>query len=453
MKKIIVGALIILFLILFYNSRNIYNLLPNSVKLPIKASLLKKYDNLGDKPKMLLRILNLDPFKGLQKRYGRSNPQINNLDNDYNVKFLPETASSKFDLIKHKIDFKIQTSLNNDSGYGGAGFGFFKPFFLEIFEGKLLVINNNAEILISNIDDKYLNKKNPIKFETLNNDLELDGSKNFRVTGSLIDNNKLYLSHLTLEKDCQKFNISVADLNFEKLMFEIFFKSDSCGINLNAGRMASFELDKKKGILFTVGGEKLNEASLLPQNPNSDIGKIIFLDFEKQKKIIYSIGHRNPQGLFAENNIVIATEHGPKGGDEINKILLNKNYGWPIASYGYAYTHRPINSDRKYLKSHRNNGFEEPIYSFVPSIGISQIIKIDDDLSENWKGDFLLSSLNAGSLYRIKFSEDFNKVIFTEKIFINRRIRDLKYSKKLNAIILAMEDWRELGILKEVSEN
>ena len=69
MKKILVGALIILFLILFYNSRNIYNLLPNSAKLPIKASLLKKYDNLGDKPKMLLRILNLDPFKGLQKRY------------------------------------------------------------------------------------------------------------------------------------------------------------------------------------------------------------------------------------------------------------------------------------------------------------------------------------------------------------------------------------------------
>ena len=89
------------------------------------------------------------------------------------------------------------------------------------------------------------------------------------------------------------------------------------------------------------------------------------------------------------------------------------------------------------------------IIDFTDEVGI----KIDDDLSENWKGDFLLSSLNAGSLYRIKFSEDFNKVIFTEKIFINRRIRDLKYSKKLNAIILALEDWRELGILKEVSEN
>lgn len=452
MKKIVVGIFIISFLLLIYNSRNIYNLFPNSLKLPIKSSLLKKYESLGDNPKMLLRILGLDPFKGLQKRYGRLNPKINNLDNDYNVKFLPETAKGKFDLIKHKFNFKIQTSLNNDSGYGGAGMGFFKPFFLELVDDKLIVINNNAEILVSKIDKNYLNKENSIIFKNLETNFKLSGSKNSRVLGVLLDNYKLYLSYLTLEKDCQKFNISVADWNLEKLTFKIFFKSKSCGINLNAGRMVSFRLNNKDGILFTVGGEKLNEASLLPQDPKSDIGKIIFVDFEKKQKIIYSIGHRNPQGLMVDNNIVISTEHGPRGGDEINKILLNRNYGWPLASYGYAHNIK-VNSDRKYFKNHDNNGFEEPIYSFVPSIGISQIIKIDDNFSKNWQGNFLLSSLNGGSLYRIKFSKNLNKVIFLEKIFINRRIRDLKYSDKLNAIILALEDWTEIGILREIYEN
>ena len=46
------------------------------------------------------------------------------------------------------------------------------------------------------------------------------------------------------------------------------------------------------------------------------------------------MGHRNPQGLLVFDNIVLSTEHGPRGGDEINKIMFGKNYGWPISSYG-----------------------------------------------------------------------------------------------------------------------
>ena len=108
---------------------------------------------------------------------------------------------------------------------------------------------------------------------------------------------------------------------------------------------------------------------------------------------------------------------------------------------------------KKYLKSHSDYGFEEPIYSFIPSIGISQIIKIPNRFSKDWKDNFLLASLNGASLYRIKFDEAFDSIIYIEKIFINRRIRDLKYSKKNNAIILALEDWQEIGVLKPVLDN
>ena len=55
-------------------------------------------------------------------------------------------------------------------------------------------------------------------------------------------------------------------------------------------------------------------------------------------------------------------------------------------------------------------------------------------------------------MYKIKFNKNFDKIIYKEKIFINRRIRDLKYSVKYNAIILALEDWKEIGILKK-AEN
>ena len=92
-------------------------------------------------------------------------------------------------------------------------------------------------------------------------------------------------------------------------------------------------------------------------------------------------------------------------------------------------------------------------FSFVPSIGISEIMRVPNKFSKNWQDNFLLASLNGASLYRIKFSPKFDKIIFKEKIFINRRIRDLKYSDKYNVIILALEDWKEIGILKQYIEK
>ena len=140
----------------------------------------------------------------------------------------------------------------------------------------------------------------------------------------------------------------------------------------------------------------------------------------------------------------MSTEHGPKGGDEINKIILGKNYGWPISSYGVSYA----NDDLKYYKSHLENNFQEPIFSFVPSIGISEIISLPNSFNTKWQNNFLISSLNGKSLYRVKFNDSFSKIFYKEKIFIGQRIRDLKYDSNLNIILLSLEDNGELGIIK-----
>ena len=74
------------------------------------------------------------------------------------------------------------------------------------------------------------------------------------------------------------------------------------------------------------------------------------------------------------------------------------------------------NKNKKYLKNHLENNFEEPIFfSFVPSIGISEIIKIPNKFSKNWADNFLLASLNGGSLYKIKFNKNFDKIIYKKK--------------------------------------
>lgn len=71
-------------------------------------------------------------------------------------------------------------------------------------------------------------------------------------------------------------------------------------------------------------------------------------------------------------SLIISTEHGPYGGDEINKIVFNKNYGWPIYSHGEDYGYNLDKKDKyKYKKDISDLNYEHPIYSFVPSIGIS----------------------------------------------------------------------------------
>ena len=140
-----------------------------------------------------------------------------------------------------------------------------------------------------------------------------------------------------------------------------------------------------------------------------------------------------------DKDVILSTENGPKGGDEINKIEHGKNYGWDIASYGLRYK-----SGEPYA-SHKENKFQEPIFTFIPSVGISEIIKINGDgFNSQWINNFLIGTLSYNHLLRVKFDNNFNKVVYVEKIYVGSRIRDLIYIKKINSIVLSSE----LGILK-----
>ena len=198
--------------------------------------------------------------------------------------------------------------------------------------------------------------------------------------------------------------------------------------------------------MISVAAQRRDFPSEKAQDDTSHFGKVLFVNEFNNTVSIFTKGHRNPQGLFASEKIVLSTEHGPRGGDEINVLSEQKNYGWPISSYGNSYYKKKLN----YKKSHEKFNFEEHIFSFVPSMGISEIISID---SKFWKDKsfdnlFLVSSLNGKSLYQIRFDKNFEKIIFLEKIFIGQRIRDLKYSKKLNGVILGLERPNKIAFIK-----
>ena len=149
------------------------------------------------------------------------------------------------------------------------------------------------------------------------------------------------------------------------------------------------------------------------------------------------MGHRNPQGLYydKENNFILETEHGPKGGDEINLIELNQpeipNYGWAIASAGEHYRGTELKYKNYPLyKSHKEHGFIEPLKSFVPSIAISEITKMDN-------GNYVVSSLKDKSLYFFKIDKN-NSITDLNRVEVFERIRDIRY--KENKLYMFLED-------------
>ena len=192
-------------------------------------------------------------------------------------------------------------------------------------------------------------------------------------------------------------------------------------------------------VLLTIGDLENNGVSSpdLVQDKSNSYGKIIKINVFNKNNKIFSLGHRNPQGLYInKNKVIFETEHGPHGGDEVNIIKEDKNYGWPLRTFGVNYdikAHRWFHdkSDRTH------SGFEKPIMSWIPSIAVSNLIQIQSDHFNYWKNDLIVSSLKNASLYRLHLNN--LNVITIESIPIGERIRDITELKN-GKIVLLTED-------------
>ena len=125
---------------------------------------------------------------------------------------------------------------------------------------------------------------------------------------------------------------------------------------------------------------------------------------------IYSIGHRNPQGLALHpiSGEIWESEHGPMGGDEINIIRPKGNYGWPVMSLGKNYDGSIIS------QNHNSIGIESPIYSWTPSIGTSGITFITGEKFKSWTNNLIVSGLASQKLHRCIVNN--NKIVSEEII-------------------------------------
>ncbi len=159
----------------------------------------------------------------------------------------------------------------------------------------------------------------------------------------------------------------------------------------------------------------------------------------RDRKPIWSIGHRNPQGLFYDKKTkkLYSSEHGPEGGDEINIIKRNANYGWPVITYGHEYqTHAAIGEGT--VKA----GMEQPLYYYDPSIATSGIMVYHGKMFPEFENHIFVGAL-AGQHLNHLVVED-GKVIREERWLrdMHARVRDIKTARDGSIYVLL-----EKGIL------
>lgn len=158
---------------------------------------------------------------------------------------------------------------------------------------------------------------------------------------------------------------------------------------------------------------------------------------------IWSYGHRNLQGAaIGPDGKLWTSEHGPQGGDEINRPEAGKNHGWPVITFGENYGGGPIGEGIT-----AKAGMEQPLHYWVPSIAPSGMAFVTSDrYGKDWKGSMLVGSLKFQHLVRLKF--DGTRLVKEEKLLpdLKQRVRDVRQGP--DGLIYLLTDERNGQLLR-----
>lgn len=283
-------------------------------------------------------------------------------------------------------------------------------------------------------------------------------------------NNWIYLSHSAGDESGSWTRVIRAELRGKRLrnvttIFEVSQKKPR--IQHNGSRFAWLP----DGTLLVTIGDGGNPPTMLEgalireqaQNLDSHLGKIIrihddgripvdnpFLDRPDAKRELYTVGHRNPQGLVRDpvTGLVWSSEHGSQGGDEINLIKPGANYGWPRVAHAVEY-----GKERKPISPYQTlPGMEDPKVAWMPGISPGGIALWRGTAYPGWNGDLFVAGLrvngrpNGGALFRLDLEGD--KVIGQERIDLGPvRVRDVEtgHDGKLYVLTTTIENYRDRG--------
>ena len=250
-------------------------------------------------------------------------------------------------------------------------------------------------------------------------------------------NQTIYLSFASGTKDANATRVVRATLQDNELLnvTPIFTTNVSKDTGAHYGGRLAFLSD---GTLLITTGDGF-EYRAAAQDVNSQLGKVIritpdggfpsdnpFAEQTGGAQAVYSLGHRNPQGLAIDphSNSIYLHEHGPRGGDEINKLEGGNNYGWPVTTYGINYSGALV-SPFKTLPH-----VTDPIQVWDSTVAPSGLAVVQGNEFPDWQGDLLVGSLVRQQVLHINIEN--GRVVSEQAVFpsISARIRDVRVGKQ-----------------------
>lgn len=320
------------------------------------------------------------------------------------------------------------------------------------------ILNNDAKTWLTEDSENDSGRVAFVSFSSLSNLVNVDGwvvltdlnPRIQHVRDLQLTNSGIAFTNVELKDDCFTLQVWQAGLSEGIVKFSdltMLWESSPCLTwDKSPERISSYEqlgarihAESSGDIIVAVGdyrmgptspGEYEGRPDLL--GPSGSYGKILRIKPDGSEQVI-STGHRNPQGLVynEKTNRLWVTEHGPKGGGELNHVILGKDYGWPDVTYGIPYS--PNNLPQGDWEIGRwgsnHDGFEKPRLAWMPSVGPSQLLVYRGEEFPGWQGDLLVATMRDESIRRIRL--DGNRVVFDERIEVGdrnanfRRIRDM----------------------------
>lgn len=216
----------------------------------------------------------------------------------------------------------------------------------------------------------------------------------------------------------------------EQVLFEVH---DSLKVKGGMRWGCRFLFDKEGHLYFTIGDMNRGEDAQILSRPSGKVYRINsdgsipadnpLVGKENYLQAIYSWGNRNVQGMAINpvNGLIYASEHGPKGGDELNILKRGANYGWPVITYGIGYDDAIISKDTA------KEGMEQPITYWTPSIAVNAIEFVNSSKFPLWKNNLIVTALLFEEVRRLVI--DNNKVMEQEVLLKGYgRVRDVKFA-------------------------
>lgn len=383
----------------------------------------------------------------------------------------PETIETAY----FSINIRWQDIPKGRAGIGGGLTSFYEDVILLTHDGRFYSVGGESPVFLESLEPPSNNFANFVaasssaKYAHLNHD-----TSRLRFNDILFINDQEFagfvLSYTEWNSTLECYSTAVATLhtpldarNIQSIRalssdWRVVFRTSPClpleeGTRALEGHMAGGRIASQGNGKVVLGSgdyhwDGLDKPIAYAQQDDADYGKTIEIDLISGASRQLSKGQRNIQGIVVtDTGTIWTTEHGPRGGDELNKIIAGENYGWPLTTFGINYDGTAINGEQNIG---RHLVFKAPVFAWTPSIATSNLTQIKG-FHPAWDGDLLVATLKDQALYRIRLSDQ-DTVTTVEPIRgLGRRMRYVHMH--LSSQIFIWFDNSQIAVLQPESKS